>query len=113
MCAARGGAYHVGQALRWPASLHEIAGVVPPCGGAGCPVRRWARQAVVPAGRVPFGGVDMRRLGYPDGAGDGGGLLERAEQLALLNQAVTAVADGRCGRTVLVMGEAGIGKTAL
>ena len=55
----------------------------------------------------------MRRLGYPDGAGDGGGLLERAEQLALLNQALTAVADGGRGRTVLVMGEAGIGKTAL
>jgi DNA-binding CsgD family transcriptional regulator/tetratricopeptide (TPR) repeat protein len=51
----------------------------------------------------------MRRLGYPDG----GGLLERAEQLALLDKALAAVADGGCGRTVLAVGEAGIGKTAL
>ena len=55
----------------------------------------------------------MRRPGYPGGFGDGDGLLERAEQLALLSEAVTAVADGGRGRTVLAVGEAGIGKTAL
>jgi DNA-binding CsgD family transcriptional regulator len=44
---------------------------------------------------------------------DGAGLLERAEQLALLHEALTAVADGEGGRTVLVVGEAGIGKTSL
>jgi DNA-binding CsgD family transcriptional regulator/tetratricopeptide (TPR) repeat protein len=53
----------------------------------------------------------MRRLGYQDDPGDG--LLERVEQLALLNQALTAVVAGGRGRTVLVVGEAGIGKTAL
>ena len=55
----------------------------------------------------------MRRLGYPGGAWDGGGLLERAEQLALLDEALTAAAGGGRGRTALVVGEAGIGKTAL
>jgi predicted ATPase len=55
----------------------------------------------------------MRRPGYQDGPGDGDGLLERAEQLALLDEALTAVADGGRGRTVLAVGEAGIGKTAL
>jgi DNA-binding CsgD family transcriptional regulator len=55
----------------------------------------------------------MRRPGYPDGVGDGDGLLERAEQLALLDGALAAVADGGRGRTALVLGEAGIGKTAL
>jgi DNA-binding CsgD family transcriptional regulator/tetratricopeptide (TPR) repeat protein len=45
--------------------------------------------------------------------GDGDGLLERAEQLALLDEALTAVAGGGRGRTVLTVGEAGIGKTAL
>jgi AAA ATPase domain len=55
----------------------------------------------------------MRRPGYQDGPGDGDGLLERAEQLALLNEALTAVTDGGRGRTALVLGEAGIGKTAL
>jgi predicted ATPase len=51
----------------------------------------------------------MRRPGYPDGAG----LLERAEQLALLDEALASVAAGRRGRMVLILGEAGIGKTAL
>jgi DNA-binding CsgD family transcriptional regulator/tetratricopeptide (TPR) repeat protein len=55
----------------------------------------------------------MRRPGYPDGVGDGAGLLERAEQLALLDEALAAVADGGGGRTMLVSGEAGVGKTAL
>ena len=55
--------------------------------------------------------VGMRRPGYPGGAADG--LLERDEQLALLNEAITAVADGEGGRTVLAVGEAGVGKTAL
>lgn len=55
----------------------------------------------------------MRRPGCPDGAGDGDGLLERAEQLTALDEALAAVADGGGGRTVLVRGEAGIGKTAL
>jgi DNA-binding CsgD family transcriptional regulator len=55
----------------------------------------------------------MRRPGYEDGPGDGDGLLERAGQLALLHEALTAVAGSRRGRTVLVVGEAGIGKTAL
>jgi predicted ATPase len=57
----------------------------------------------------------MQRRGYPDGAsaGAGAGLLERAEQLALLDEALTTVAAGGHGRTALVLGEAGIGKTAL
>jgi DNA-binding CsgD family transcriptional regulator len=55
----------------------------------------------------------MRRPEYSDGAGDDDGLLERAEQLALLDEALAAVADAGSGRTVLVLGEAGIGKTAL
>ena len=55
----------------------------------------------------------MRRPGYSDGARDGDGLLERAEQSALLDEALASVAAGRRGRTVLVLGEAGIGKTAL
>ena len=55
----------------------------------------------------------MRRPGNPGGATDGDGLLERAEQLALLHQALTAVAGGGRARTALVLGEAGIGKTAL
>ena len=55
----------------------------------------------------------MRRPVYPDGAGDGDGLLERAEQFALLDDALAATSDGRHGRTALVLGEAGIGKTAL
>jgi DNA-binding CsgD family transcriptional regulator len=55
----------------------------------------------------------MRRPGYQDGVGDGDGLLERAEQLALLKEALTAVTDSRRGRAVLAVGEAGIGKTAL
>ena len=55
----------------------------------------------------------MRRRGYSDGASDGAGLLERAEQLALLDEALASVAGGGRGRTVLVLGEAGIGKTAL
>jgi predicted ATPase len=55
----------------------------------------------------------MRRAGYTNGAGDGDGLLERGGQLALLNEALTAAAEGGRGRTVLVVGEAGIGKTAL
>jgi predicted ATPase len=54
----------------------------------------------------------MRRLGYRDSAPDDR-LLERAGQLAQLNQALTAVADAGRGQTALVMGEAGIGKTAL
>jgi DNA-binding CsgD family transcriptional regulator/tetratricopeptide (TPR) repeat protein len=57
--------------------------------------------------------VGMRRPGYPDGPGDSDGLLERAGQLALLDEALTAVTDGGGGRTVLLLGEAGIGKTAL
>ncbi len=69
--------------------------------------------AVVPVGRVPFGGVDMRRPGYPGGAWDGDGLLERAEPLALLDEPLTAVAGDGPGQTALVVGEAGIGKTAL
>jgi len=55
----------------------------------------------------------MRRPEYQYSPEDGDGLLERAEQLALLNEALTAVADRRRGRTVLAVGEAGIGKTAL
>jgi tetratricopeptide (TPR) repeat protein len=55
----------------------------------------------------------MRRPGHPGGPADGDGLLERAEQLARLNEALTAVADSRRGRTVLAVGEAGTGKTAL
>jgi len=55
----------------------------------------------------------MRQPGYQAGPGDGDGLRERAEQLALLNEALTAVADSRRGRVVLAVGEAGIGKTAL
>lgn len=42
-----------------------------------------------------------------------GGLLERADQLGLLGDALTAVVRGGRGRTALVTGEAGIGKTAL
>jgi predicted ATPase len=55
----------------------------------------------------------MQRRGYPDGASADAGLLERAEQLALLDEALTTVAAGGHGRTALVLGEAGIGKTAL
>ena len=55
----------------------------------------------------------MRRPGYQGDPGDGDGLLERAEQLALLNEVLTAVADSRHGQIVLAVGEAGIGKTAL
>ena len=55
----------------------------------------------------------MRRPGHLGGPGDGDGLLERAEQLALLNEALAAVADSRRGRTMLAVGEAGIGTTAL
>src|SRR5262249_4479668 len=60
-----------------------------------------------------FVGWDMGRLGYQNDAGDGHGLLERADQLALLDEALAAVVAGGGGRTVLVLGEAGIGKTAL
>jgi predicted ATPase len=52
-------------------------------------------------------------LGFPDGARDGDGLLERSEQSALLDAALAAVATSGSGRTALVLGEAGIGKTAL
>jgi DNA-binding CsgD family transcriptional regulator/tetratricopeptide (TPR) repeat protein len=55
----------------------------------------------------------MRRLVYPNGAWDGDGLLERNEQLALLEDALASVAVAGRGQTVLVLGEAGIGKTAL
>lgn len=55
----------------------------------------------------------MRRRGYPGGPGDGDGLLERAEQLASLDDALASVTDSKGGRTALVLGEAGIGKTAL
>ena len=103
------------QVLRWPAGLHEIAGVVPSRRIAGCPTRRWAghgRGADRP--NVHFGvGEELRRPGHLGGPGDGDGLLERAEQLALLSEALAAVADSRRGRTMLAVGEAGIGKTAL
>jgi len=55
----------------------------------------------------------MRGPGYPGGPGEGDGLLERADQLALLREALTTVASSGRGRTVLVLGEAGTGKTAL
>src|SRR4051812_37470317 len=41
------------------------------------------------------------------------GLLERAAQLAALEEALAAVRVSRVGRLVLVAGEAGIGKTSL
>ena len=43
----------------------------------------------------------MRRLEYPNGAGDRDGLLERAEQLAWLDDALASVMVGGRGRTVL------------
>src|SRR5262252_5575785 len=55
----------------------------------------------------------MRRPGYSDGPWDGDGLLERAEQLALLNGALASASGEGRGRVVLAVGEAGIGKTAL
>jgi DNA-binding CsgD family transcriptional regulator len=55
----------------------------------------------------------MRRPGYPDGPGDGDGLLERSGQLRALGDALTSVVSTERGRIVLVAGEAGIGKTAL
>src|SRR5215472_12086771 len=55
----------------------------------------------------------MRRPGYPDGPGDGYGLLERSGQLSALHEALTTVVSTGAGRIVLVAGEAGIGKTAL
>jgi DNA-binding NarL/FixJ family response regulator len=45
--------------------------------------------------------------------GAGGALLEREQPLAILKDALEAVAHERRGRVVLVSGEAGIGKTAL
>jgi DNA-binding CsgD family transcriptional regulator len=55
----------------------------------------------------------MRRPGYPDGPGNGYGLLERYGQLSALGDALTTVLSTGRGRLVLVAGEAGIGKTAL
>jgi DNA-binding CsgD family transcriptional regulator len=49
----------------------------------------------------------------PAGATDSSGLLERAEQLAALADCVAAVRQRARGQTVLLCGEAGIGKTAL
>ncbi len=50
----------------------------------------------------------------PAAVGDGSnGLLERAEQLRSLDEALAAVLAGQRGRIVLVSGGAGIGKTAL
>jgi predicted ATPase len=46
-------------------------------------------------------------------ANTGGGLLERASELAVLGDALGAVAAGCAGRVTLVRGEAGVGKTAL
>ncbi|HEX3975681.1 MAG TPA: AAA family ATPase [Solirubrobacteraceae bacterium] len=42
-----------------------------------------------------------------------GGVLERSDELGVLETARAEVADGRRGRLVLIAGEAGIGKTAL
>jgi DNA-binding CsgD family transcriptional regulator/tetratricopeptide (TPR) repeat protein len=42
-----------------------------------------------------------------------GGLLERSEQLSMLQEALGAVLAGSSGRFVLVAGEAGVGKTTL
>jgi ATP/maltotriose-dependent transcriptional regulator MalT len=41
------------------------------------------------------------------------GLLERASELSRLHECIKEMAELRCGRVVLVSGEAGIGKTAL
>src|ERR1700722_19661201 len=49
----------------------------------------------------------------PAGATDSSGLLERAEQLAALADCAAAVRQRARGQTVLLCGEAGIGKTAL
>ncbi len=50
---------------------------------------------------------------HADGAGRSGAVLERSEQLSVLNRALGRVADSSRGATVLVCGEAGIGKTSL
>src|ERR1043166_4135035 len=54
-------------------------------------------------------GVDTANAGM----GRGGSLLERSEQLAALNELLSAVATTCRGRLVLIGGEAGIGKSAL
>src|SRR5260370_39496282 len=48
-----------------------------------------------------------------DAAAKGAGLLERADQAGALKSALAAVISSSRGRTVLLPGEAGIGKTAL
>jgi DNA-binding CsgD family transcriptional regulator/tetratricopeptide (TPR) repeat protein len=57
-----------------------------------------------------IGGVDVARTG---GAGDSARLLGRADQLRELRAALARVVTGPHGETVLVTGDAGIGKTTL
>jgi DNA-binding CsgD family transcriptional regulator len=52
-------------------------------------------------------------LAHTDAAGVGTGLLDRAEQLRDLHASLASVVAGSGGATVLVTGEAGIGKTTL
>src|SRR5215472_9958063 len=115
VCTACDRAYHVRAGITMSGGLPEIAGAVPfpqnswlsrpPMGGAW----PWYRSVAC----ALRWGVDMRRPGCQGGPGDGDGLLERAEQLALLSEVLATVADGRRGRAVLAAGEAGIGKTTL
>jgi DNA-binding CsgD family transcriptional regulator/tetratricopeptide (TPR) repeat protein len=52
-------------------------------------------------------------LAYADSAGNGTELLERSQQLAALQASLARVIETTRGGTVLVPGEAGIGKTSL
>lgn len=57
-----------------------------------------------------IGGVGVARTG---GVGDSARLLERADQLGELRAALARVVTGSRGETVLITGDAGIGKTTL
>ena len=66
--------------------------------------------------RRPVAGLTIFRLGVVRGLSTtpvAGVLLERAGDLAALRAALDVVARERCGRLVLVRGEAGAGKTML
>jgi predicted ATPase len=55
----------------------------------------------------------MVQVGFEQVTATVGGLLERAEELAALNDRLDAVEASGRGHVVLLLGEAGVGKTAL